>query len=105
MLQAARNQMAVHRQSGGPGGVLSLLSMPWRVLSLWVGFWRTGVYAMRWLLVLSECVSASFAVCQGPRLISVAQSGVDTHRERADASIKVVLGRSNALGVAGNEPS
>ena len=85
MLQAARNQMAVHRQSGGPGGVLSLLSMPWRVLSLWVGFWRTGVYAMRWLLVLSECVSASFAVCQGPRLISVAQSGVDTRRERGGA--------------------
>ena len=51
VLQAARNQMAVHRQSGEPGGVLSLLSMPWRVLSLWVGFWRTGVYAMRWLLV------------------------------------------------------
>ena len=105
MLQAARNQMAVHRQSGGPGGVLSLLSMPWRVLSLWVGFWRTGVYAMRWLLVLSECVSASFAVCQGPRLISVAQSGVDTRREWAEASVKVVLGRSNALGVAANESS
>ena len=88
----------------------SLTSLGWRLASHSIGHGpedgATGCgLSVSAPNVLSECVSASFAVCQGSRLISVAQSGVDTRRERADASIKVVLGRSNALGMAGNEPS
>ena len=88
----------------------SLTSLGWRLASHSIGHGpedgATGCgLSVSAPNVLSECVSASFAVCQGSRLISVAQSGVDTRRERAGASVKVVLGRSNALGVAGNEPS
>ena len=88
----------------------SLTSLGWRLASHSIGHGpedgATGCgLSVSAPNVLSECVSASFTVCQGSRLISVARSGVHTRREWAEASVKVLSGLSNALGMAGNEPS
>lgn len=49
---AARTQALQFRESAIPGKRrLTLLTLPRRALSLWLAFWRTWLYGLRWLLV------------------------------------------------------
>ena len=52
VILAARTQALLFRQSAVPGKRrLTLLGLPRKALSLWLGFWRTWLYGLRWLLV------------------------------------------------------